>query len=133
MPKIPTVYEGDEDEIGTESMNGGLSNEVVESLAQNYFEFKTKELELAERLTTALLDTVKFGIEAIREEGRLNRNYRSQSEKRHNELQERNAQREHEKWAASQREPAQNQPKVSKASLAAKSSKGSVRKTKSSG
>ena len=102
MPKIPTVYEGDEDEIGTESMNGGLSNEVVESLAQNYFEFKTKELELAERLTTALLDTVKFGIEAIREESRLNRNYRSQSEKRHNELQERNAQREHEKWAASQ-------------------------------
>ena len=131
MPKIPTVYEGDEDEIGTEAASGGLSNEVVESLSQNYFDLKNKEIELAERLTLAFLDTVKFGIETLREEGRLNRNFRSQSEKREYEFQERKAQREHEKWAASQREPTEDKPKVSKAALAAKSRKGSVRKTKS--
>ena len=131
MPKIPTVYEGDEDEIGTEATGGGLSNEVVESLSQNYFDFKNKELELAERLTHAFLDTVKFGIETLREEGRLNRNFRAQSEKREYEFQERKAEREHEKWSASQREPTEDKPKVSKAALAAKSRKGAVRKTKS--
>jgi len=129
MPKIPTVYEGDEDEIGT-TTSSGLSNEVVESLAQNYFDFKNKEIELAERLMLAFLDTVKFGMEAIREENRLDRNYRAQSDKREYDFKEQQARRDHEKWAASQREPAKDEPKVSKAALAAKSCKSTVRKTK---
>jgi len=137
MSKIP-VYRSEDEEV-EETPGGGLSNEVIDSITQSYFDLKTKELDCAERMTSAFLNLLKFGIETMREEWRLERNFRQQADKRDYEHRERQAVRNHEqaRWQHEEnqnppeRKSAKDAPKVRKTSLAAKSGKGSVRKTKS--